>query len=153
MRVELATHDDVLRAAIEAHQGWLFKHTGDGVCAAFSAAGDAVAAAVDAQQRLGLPVRMGIGTGSAELRGDDYFGPALNRTARVMAVGHGGQILVAACTTALLDSVDLIDLGAHRLRDLSGAHRLFQGSGVRRHDDDDVGRTCGRWRDARRNHR
>jgi class 3 adenylate cyclase len=67
----VAAHDDVLRAAVEAHEGWLFKHTGDGVCAAFSAAGEAVGAAVDAQRRLGLPVRMGIGTGSAELRGDD----------------------------------------------------------------------------------
>src|SRR3989440_13013372 len=94
MRAALADHDAVVRAAIEAHGGWLFKHTGDGVCAAFSAASDAVEAAVEAQRRLELPVRMGIGTGSAELRGDDYFGPALNRTARVMAVGHGRQILV-----------------------------------------------------------
>jgi predicted ATPase len=126
MRVELAAHDDVLRSMVEAHGGWLFKHTGDGVCAAFSGAGDAVAAAVDAQRRLGLPVRMGVGTGSAELRGEDYVGSALNRTARVMAVGHGGQILVAASTAALLDGVDLVDLGEHRLRDLSGAYRLFQ---------------------------
>ena len=126
MRVALAAHDAVLRSSVEAHGGWLFKHTGDGVCAAFSAADDAVAAAVDAQRRLGLPVRMGIGTGSAELRGEDYFGPPLNRAARVMAVGHGGQILVAASTASLLDRVDLVDLGEHRLRDLSGAHRLFQ---------------------------
>ena len=82
MSLALAAHDAVLRSAVEAYGGWLFKHTGDGVCAAFSAAGDAVAAAVDAQGRLGLPVRMGIATGEAELRGDDYFGPALNRAAR-----------------------------------------------------------------------
>ena len=73
MRGALAAHDVVLRTAVEAHGGWLFKHTGDGVCAAFSAAGDAVAAAVDAQLRLGLPVRMGIGTGTAELRGGGLF--------------------------------------------------------------------------------
>ena len=60
MRTALAVHDEVLRSAVEAHGGWLFKHTGDGVCAAFSAADDAVAVAVDAQRSLGLPVRMGV---------------------------------------------------------------------------------------------
>ena len=124
MRLALAAHDEVLRSAVEAHGGWLFKHAGDGVCAAFSAAGDAVAAAVDAQGRLGLPVRMGVATGDAELRGDDYFGPALNRAARVMAAGHGGQVLVANSTAALLSGVGVVDLGERRLRDLSGAeHR------------------------------
>src|SRR6185369_5340735 len=67
-----------------------------------------------------------VGTGSAELRGGDYFGPALNRAARVMAAGHGGQILVAASTAAVVDGVELEDLGEHRLRDLSGVHRIFQ---------------------------
>ena len=82
MGVALAAHDEVLLAVIEAHAGWMFKHTGDGVCAAFSSADDAISAAVEAQRRLELPVRMGIATGSVELRGDDYFGPALNRAAR-----------------------------------------------------------------------
>jgi class 3 adenylate cyclase len=95
MKVALAAHDDALRAAIEAHGGWMFKHTGDGVCAAFTSARAAADAAISAQRALGLPVRMGIATGEAEQRGDDYFGPALNRAARVMAVGHGGQILVS----------------------------------------------------------
>ena len=126
MRTALAEHDDVLRSAIEAHGGWLFKHTGDGVCAAFSSAPDAVLAAIDAQRLLGLPVRMGVGTGSAELRGGDYFGPAVNRAARVMAAGHGGQVLVGASTAAVVDGIELGDLGEHRLRDLSGSHRLFQ---------------------------
>jgi class 3 adenylate cyclase len=102
------------------------QHTGDGFCAAFSSPRAAVDAAVDAQRSLGLPVRIGVGTGEAELRGDDYFGPALHRAARVMGAGHGGQILVAASTAALLDGVELVDLGEHRLRDLSGAQRLFQ---------------------------
>ena len=117
MRSALAVHDEVLRNAVEGRGGWLFKHTGDGVCAAFSAAGDAVAAAVDAQRRLGLPVRMGVATGEAELRGDDYFGPALNRAARVMAAGHGGQVLVANSTAALVSAQGLVDLGERRLRD------------------------------------
>jgi class 3 adenylate cyclase len=90
MRAALAVHDEVLRAAIEGSGGWLFKHTGDAVCAAFGSARGAVDAAVAAQRLLGLPVRMGLATGEAEQRGEDYFGPALNRAARVMAVGHGG---------------------------------------------------------------
>ena len=69
---------------------------------------------------------MGVGTGEAELRGEDYFGPALNRAARMVGAGHGGQILLAATTAALVDGVELVDLDEHRLRDLSGAHRLFQ---------------------------
>jgi predicted ATPase len=133
MRLALAAHDELLRTVIDAHAGWMFKHTGDGVCAAFSTAADAIAAAVDGQRGLDLPVRMGIATGAVELRGDDYFGPALNRTARVMSAGHGGQILVAAATAALAPAQDLVDLGVYRLRDLSGAEHLFQvrGDGLR----------------------
>lgn len=66
MRAALAAHDDVLRAAVDANGGWLFKHTGDGVCAVFTSARAAVDAAVDAQRLLGLPVRMGVATGEAE---------------------------------------------------------------------------------------
>ena len=95
MRVALAAHDEVLRGAIEAHGGFMFKHTGDGVCAAFASPRSAVDAAVAAQRALELPVRMGLATGEAELRDGDYFGAVLNRAARVMAAGHGGQILVA----------------------------------------------------------
>src|SRR6266536_1131910 len=110
---------DAMRSAIDARGGWLFKHTGDGVCAAFASPHAAVEAATDAQRLLALPVRMGIATGEAEERGDDYFGPALNRAARVMQAGHGGQILVASTTVALVDGLELVDLGARRLRDLS----------------------------------
>ena len=116
----------MLRAAIESHGGWLFKHTGDGVCAAFSSPRGAIDAAIEAQRSLRLPVRMGIATGEVESRADDYFGPALNRTARVMAVGHGGQVLVSGSTAGLVTGIDLWDLGEHRLRDLSGVERVFQ---------------------------
>ena len=126
MRVALAAHDEVLRSAIEAHGGWLFKHTGDGVCAAFASPRSAVDAAVAAQRELELPVRMGIATGEAELRDGDYFGAVLNRAARVMAAGHGGQILLAESTAGLLNGVDLLDLGPRRLRDLPTAVGLFQ---------------------------
>ncbi|OBA84162.1 cyclase [Mycobacterium sp. 1164966.3] len=118
MRAALSAHDEVLRTTIEAHGGWLFKHTGDGVCAAFASPRSAVDAAVAAQRELALPVRMGIATGEAELRGGDYFGAVLNRAARVMAAGHGGQILVAESTAGLLSGVDLVNLGPRRLRDL-----------------------------------
>jgi predicted ATPase len=126
MRAALAAHDEVLRAAIEAQGGWLFKHTGDGVCAAFASPRSAVDAAVAAQRALELPVRMGIATGEAELRDGDYFGPVLNRAARVMAAGHGGQILLADSTAGLLSGVDLADLGPRRLRDLPTAVGMFQ---------------------------
>ena len=73
-----------------------------------------------------LPVRMGIATGEAELREGDYFGAVLNRAARVMAAGHGGQILLAESTAGLLSGVDLVDLGARRLRDLPTAVGVSQ---------------------------
>jgi predicted ATPase/class 3 adenylate cyclase len=126
MRAAIAAHDQVLRHAIDAHGGWLFKHTGDGVCAAFASPRSAVDAAVDAQLALELPVRMGLATGEAELRDADYFGAALNRAARVMAAGHGGQILLTDSTAGLLSAVDLMDLGPRRLRDLPAAVGVFQ---------------------------
>ena len=126
MQIALGAHDEVLRNAIEARGGWLFKHTGDGVCAAFASPRSAVDAAVAAQRALELPVRMGLATGEAELRGGDYFGAVLNRAARVMAAGHGGQILLTDSTAGLLSGVDLIDLGPRRLRDLPTPIGVFQ---------------------------
>src|ERR1700722_19577014 len=126
MRAALAAHDEVLRKAIDAHGGWLFKHTGDGVCAAFASPRSAVDAAVTAQRALELPVRMGLATGEAELRDADYFGAVLNRAARVMSAGHGGQILLDGVTAGLLSDGDLVDLGPRRLRDLAKPVELFQ---------------------------
>jgi predicted ATPase len=126
MRAALLAHDDVLRTAIEAHHGFLFSHTGDGVVAAFASPKAAVDAAVDAQRQLELPVRMGIATGEAELRDNDYFGTVLNRAARVMAAGHGGQVLVADSTAGLLAGVELVDLGPRRLRDVPNSVTIYQ---------------------------
>jgi class 3 adenylate cyclase len=84
MRVALAAHDEVLRSAIEGHSGWLFKHTGDGVCAAFASPRSAVDAAVAAQCALQMPVRMGIATGEAELRD----GPRLPMPAGTVRLRH-----------------------------------------------------------------
>ena len=126
MRAALTAHDEALRSAIGAHGGFMFKHTGDGVCAAFASPRAAVDAAVAAQRELELPVRMGLATGEAELREDDYFGAVLNRAARVMTAGHGGQILLADSTAGLLSGVDPIDLGPRRLRDLPTPVHVFQ---------------------------
>jgi predicted ATPase len=126
MRGALAVHDEVLRTAIESRGGWLFKHTGDGVIAAFASPRSAVDAAVDAQRSLELPVRMGIATGEAMVQDGDYFGAVLNRAARVMAAGHGGQILVADSTAPLVSGLDLLDLGPRRLRDVPTPVGLFQ---------------------------
>jgi predicted ATPase/class 3 adenylate cyclase len=126
MRAALSKHDQVLQTAIESHGGFLFSHTGDGVVAAFASPMSAVDAAVKAQLALELPVRMGIATGEAELRDGDYFGTVLNRAARVMAAGHGGQILVADSTAGLLSGADLLDLGPRRLRDVPIPVGVFQ---------------------------
>ncbi|MCW2661111.1 MAG: putative ATPase [Mycobacterium sp.] len=126
MRAALAAHDEVLRTAIEAYDGFLFSHTGDGFVAAFASPMSAVNAAIDAQRELQLPVRMGLATGEAELRDGDHFGTVLNRAARVMAAGHGGQILMAESTAVLISGVDLIDLGPRRLRDVPMPIGVFQ---------------------------
>ncbi len=126
MRAALVVHDKVLRTAIEAYDGFLFNHTGDGFVAAFASPTSAVNAAIGAQRELQVPVRMGLATGEAELRDGDYFGIVLNRAARVMAAGHGGQILLAESTAGLLSGVDLLDLGPRRLRDLPTPIGVFQ---------------------------
>jgi class 3 adenylate cyclase len=96
MRGALEAHDRTLREAVAAHQGMVFKHTGDGVCAVFASPTEATLAAIDAQRKLVLPVRMGIHTGEAISRDEDFFGVTLNRCARVMDVGHGGQVLLSS---------------------------------------------------------
>jgi predicted ATPase len=126
MRAALELHDELLRGAIADHGGELFKHTGDGICAVFSSSRAAVDAAMAAQRALELPVRMGIATGEAEQRNSDYFGAALNRAARVMSAGHGGQILLDGATAGLLSGVDLMSLGPKRLRDIAQPVEVFQ---------------------------
>ena len=136
----LAHHDRILREAVLDHRGSIVKTTGDGVHAVFVDAVDAVDAAVAAQVRLGsvawgstgpLVVRMGCNSGDAELRDGDYYGPAVNRAARVMAAAHGGQVLLSEATADLVRDrlpvdVAVVDLGEHRLRDLARAEHVFQ---------------------------
>ncbi|MGB8909657.1 MAG: adenylate/guanylate cyclase domain-containing protein [Candidatus Cybelea sp.] len=136
----LRRHDDLLRTAIESHGGYVFKTMGDQFCAAFSRASDAVAAAADAQRGLaaedwsavgGLAVRMALHSGITDEREDDYFGPVVNRVARLLAVAHGGQVIVSGSTAPLLRGVmpertELRDLGAHRLKDLIEPEYVWQ---------------------------
>jgi predicted ATPase/class 3 adenylate cyclase len=130
MRNALARHDEILRRAIGEHGGHVFATGGDSFAAAFSSGGDALAAAAAAQVELqasGLPaVRMGIHTGEAVERDGDYFGPTVNRTARLMAIGHGGQVLVSSATERVALEHELRDLGRHRLRDLLEPEHVFQ---------------------------
>ena len=138
MKGALARHDSILREAIEANGGQVIKTTGDGIHGVFEKAVDAVHATIMAQRALKdsklnppIKVRMGLHTGEAELRADDYHGQALNRAARMMAVGHGGQILLSSVTAELAREhlpaeVSLLDLGEHRLRDLVRSEHIFQ---------------------------
>ncbi|HKY55314.1 MAG TPA: AAA family ATPase, partial [Anaerolineales bacterium] len=134
----LAEHDSILKQAIESNHGHLIKTTGDGVHAVFPTAIDAVQAALAAQQKLQTPLshlyiktRMGLHTGEAALRANDYYGQALNRTARIMSIGYGGQVLLSSVTADLVrehlpKGVSLYDLGEHRLKDLVRPERVYQ---------------------------
>jgi predicted ATPase/class 3 adenylate cyclase len=146
MRAALARHDSILDAAVVTNSGRVLKTTGDGMVAVFASVGDAVAASIAGQQELTsqrwettepLMVRMGMHAGDAEERAEDFFGPTLNRAARIMSAAHGGQVLLSgAVATQVLDQLEgdttLRDLGTHRLKDLTSPEHLYQlvGSGV-----------------------
>jgi predicted ATPase/class 3 adenylate cyclase len=136
----LRRHDEILRAAIGQAEGYVFKTVGDAFCAAFATPQAALAAVLAAQRALGaepwptgrpIRVRMSLHTGVCEERDDDYFGPVVNRTARLQAVAHGGQVLVSGASAELLsealpDGAALRDLGSHRLKDLGRPEQVFQ---------------------------
>jgi predicted ATPase/class 3 adenylate cyclase len=140
MRAAMARHDELLRGAVESSNGFVVKGRGDGLHAVFATADAAVRAAIDCQHAMRaedwpvtepLRVRIGIHTGAAELRDGDYFGSAVNRAARLEAVAHGGQVVCSHATAdlardALPEGVALVDIGEHRLRDLSRPERVFQ---------------------------
>jgi predicted ATPase/class 3 adenylate cyclase len=141
MRDAMAAHDAMLRAAVIENDGWVVKMRGDGLHAVFASAAKAVAAALAGQRALRsatwhegigqLRIRMGLHTGSAQLRDGDYFGPAVNRAARLQEAGHGGQVLISRATASLArdqlqDGIDLLDLGPHQLKDVPRPERIFQ---------------------------
>ncbi|MFL5761839.1 MAG: ATP-binding protein [Thermomicrobiales bacterium] len=140
MAVDLARHDALLRAVIEKHGGFVFKTIGDAFCAVFAEADAALVACLTAQRALAaeqwetegpLRVRMALHSGEPERRERDFFGPPVNRVARLLATGYGEQVLLSQVTASLVrdrlpPSASLLDLGAHRLKDLLQPEHVFQ---------------------------
>jgi predicted ATPase/class 3 adenylate cyclase len=140
MQAALARHDEILRRVIEEHGGFVFKTVGDAFCCAFPTAPDALEAALESQRLLlkerwgesnPLRVRMALHMGAAEERDGDYFGPPVNRVARLLSAAHGGQVLLSAATHEMVrDQLpaggSLAELGEHRLKDLFRPERVFQ---------------------------
>jgi predicted ATPase/class 3 adenylate cyclase len=126
----LAAHRRALREAFVRHAGVEVDTQGDAFFVAFARAHDALAAAAEAQAKLeGGPVRvrMGVHTGEPQLTAEGYVGIDVHRAARVMAAGHGGQILVSETTRAFVGTeFALRDLGPHRLKDMTAPQHLFQ---------------------------
>ena len=140
MQAALPRHDALVRHCIAAHGGHVFKTGGDAFCAAFHTASDALAAALEAQRALHrepwpdpvkIRVRMALHAGAVELRDGDYFGPPLNRVARLLSAGHGGQTLLSESTHDLgrdhLPPLATVRaLGEHGLKDLARREAVFQ---------------------------
>ena len=142
MEVSLRRHDAILLEAIDEHGGFVFKTVGDAFCATFPAASGALQAALAAQEALlsepweaqpdaPLRARMALHTGAAQERDGDYFGPPLNRVARLLSAAHGGQVLLSSTTQELVrdqlpQDTHLRDLGKRHLKDLSRPERVFQ---------------------------
>jgi class 3 adenylate cyclase/tetratricopeptide (TPR) repeat protein len=140
MQWAVRSHDQLVRAAIEAGGGVVFKTIGDAFCAAFSMPESAASSAIDAQRALasedfsaigGLAVRMAINTGTADERDGDYFGPTVNRVARLLSLAHGGQVLLSGIAADLVrenppPGAALVDLGTHALRGLERHERVYQ---------------------------
>ena len=135
MSATLQHHDAILEQAVADAGGRIFKHTGDGMCAVFDAPEGAILAAIAIQRALTgddqLALRMGIHLGHAEQRHGDWFGTTLNRTARIMGIAHGGQVLVSRAVASVLDArslegAQLERLGLVRLRGLTEPEQIFQ---------------------------
>src|SRR5215212_8988240 len=141
MQIALTRHDAILWEAIEGHGGSVFKTVGDAFCAVFPTALGALESALEAQRGLfseawgeeigTLRARMALHTGTTHERDGDYFGPPVNRVARVLSTCHGGQVLLSSSTQQLVRDhltaeTHLRDLGERRLKDLSRPERIFQ---------------------------
>jgi predicted ATPase/class 3 adenylate cyclase len=140
MQEALARHDRLLKAAIVENDGYVFKTIGDAFCAVFSRSESAIAAALAIESSLahedfsavdGIRVRIALHSGTADERDDDYFGPVVNRVARLLSVAHGGQIVVSGVAADLAvgglpTAASLRDMGEHRLKDLTTPERVYQ---------------------------
>src|SRR5439155_27044200 len=124
----LGEHRRILRQAFAAHGGVEVDTQGDAFFVAFPTAPGAQEAAAEALEGLNpglMRGRMGIHTGTPHLGEEGYVGVDVHRAARVAACGHGGQVLVSASTAPLVE-LELVDLGPHRLKDLSAPERIYQ---------------------------
>src|SRR5258706_3530958 len=142
MKGKLAKHDSILKKVIESNQGHVIKTTGDGVHAVFMTAIDGITSAIAAQRSIQtsevfktsevlLRVRMGLHTGEAELRDGDYYGQSLNRAARIMSIGHGGQILISETAMQVVrehlsQELTLLELGEHYFKGLARPRKIYQ---------------------------
>ncbi len=135
MATALEQHDRLIAAAIDSTGGRVFKHTGDGMIAVFDRVDDAVAGGLGLVEALAtaqwgatgpIEVRVSVHAGHVVERDGDYFGPPLNRAARINGVAHAGQVLVSNTAHELMQPPRGLDLGSHQLRDLSDPVRLWQ---------------------------
>src|SRR5580704_3225692 len=141
----LHRHYRLLREVWTAHDGYEVSTEGDAFFVAFADPHHAIQAAVEAHQSLAehpwpqdvrLAVRIGVHTGDARVYDGDYVGLAVHQAARVKSASHGGQVLVSEATRALVPDdagMSFVDLGMHRLKDISDPVRLYQvvASGLR----------------------
>jgi class 3 adenylate cyclase len=141
MSAALTRHEALISTVVTAHNGWLIKSKGEGdsTLSVFRRASDAVTAALALQQALEeeiwpegliLPTRVALHTGEAELRDGDYYGPTVNRAARLRALAQGGQVLLSRVTAELVADqlpagAGLTDVGMQHLKGLSRAEQVF----------------------------
>ena len=134
MRRVLRRHDELLEKTVSSHGGVIFKHTGDGVGAVFTSPQRAAEAAVDAQRAMqdddwggdeGLRIRIGLHVGEAEPHDGDYYGPAVNRAARIMDVANGDQIAMSGTLVELISGFEVKPEGEHQLRGI-GTERVLR---------------------------
>ncbi|RKX90722.1 MAG: adenylate/guanylate cyclase domain-containing protein, partial [Spirochaetes bacterium] len=140
MEVALKRHDEILKKTVNQNNGHVFKTVGDAFCCAFTHALDAVKAALTVQLIIKeeewktsrpIRVRMSLHTGAARERDNDYFGPPVNRVARIESLAHGGQVVMSRATAELVrdilpEGVWIEDKGSHRLKDLARPEEIFQ---------------------------
>ena len=140
MQTALARHDEIVRDLIESSNGYVFATAGDAFCAAFTLASDALFVAAQIQREITseswtesavIKVRVALHSGTCLERDENYFGPTVNRVARILSTAHGGQVLCSDATVALIEDdlphgMSFLDLGEHRLKDLAQAVRIYQ---------------------------
>jgi predicted ATPase/class 3 adenylate cyclase/DNA-binding CsgD family transcriptional regulator len=138
-----ARHNRLVREQIEVAGGQVFKTVGEAFRAVFADPPAALSSAVAVQRAVGseswpsgapIRVRVALHSGPCVERDGDYFGPVVSRATRLLAIGHGGQVLLSGAAYELLagqlaDGIGLRDLGEHRMKDLGRAERVFQVTG------------------------